>query len=195
MLTKVLLTTVFASLIFVTVTLAQKRQVKQIALYPSEKTTTIPNIPSVAKFTKTSERPAKVVVPKVVTPLSEYRISSGFGWRKHPVTGKKDFHNGIDLAARAQVVRSVMDGKVESTGYHKNLGNYVRIDHGFAKSIYGHLSRITVSAGQHVSAGYPIVITGTSGRTTGEHLHFSIRRNNTYIDPSKFLRVLTQNEH
>lgn len=195
MLTKVLLTAVFASLVFVTVTLAQKSQIKQIALYPSERTTQIPNIPSSAKITKTSERPAKVLLPRVVSPLAEYRITSRFGWRKHPVTGKRDFHNGIDLAARAQVVRSVMAGKVESTGYHKNLGNYVRIDHGFAKSIYGHLSRITVSTGEHVFAGYPIGITGTTGRTTGEHLHFSVRRNNTYIDPSKFLRGLTQNEH
>ncbi|MGM1428877.1 M23 family metallopeptidase [Sphingobacterium lactis] len=91
-----------------------------------------------------------------------------------------------------------MDGTVAETGYHRNLGNFVRIDHGDVLSVYGHLSRITVEAGQQLTAGYPIGMTGSTGRATGEHLHFSIRRNGTYINPWKFLHGLIQyidNEH
>lgn len=131
-------------------------------------------------------------------PLDAYRITSGFGWRRHPVTGRPDFHNGIDLAIRAGVVRSIMDGTVEATGYHQNLGNYVRIDHAGVQSVYGHLSRISVAKGQTITAGYPIGVTGSSGRATGEHLHFGIRRDGIYIDPWKFLHRLIQhidNEH
>lgn len=131
-------------------------------------------------------------------PLERYRITSPFGWRKHPVTGKPDFHKGIDLAAHAQAVRSIMDGTVDETGYHRNLGNFVRIDHGTVQSIYGHLSRIIVVPGQQLTAGYPIGMTGSSGRATGEHLHFSIRAGGTYINPWKFLHGLIQqidNEH
>lgn len=136
--------------------------------------------------------------PVVHLPLEEYRITSPFGWRRHPVTGKPDFHNGIDLAMRAGIVRCIMYGTVVETGYHRNLGKYIRIDHAGVYSIYGHLSHITVDAGQVVTAGYPIGITGNTGRTTGEHLHFSIRRNGSYINPWKFLHGLIQkidNEH
>src|SRR5690606_29426120 len=131
-------------------------------------------------------------VHAVQMPLGEYRITSRFGWRKHPITGKASFHKGIDLAARAQVVRSIMDGTVTATGYHRYLGNYVRIDHGAVQSTYGHLSRITVKRGQPVTAGYVIGITGRTGRATGEHLHLGIQRNGTYINPWKFLQKLIE---
>lgn len=129
---------------------------------------------------------------KISLPLSDYRLTSAFGWRKHPTTGKRDFHNGVDLAARTQPVFSIMDGKVEATGYHRNLGNYVRVDHGYVQSIYGHLSRITVTNGQSIASGYPVGITGKTGRATGEHLHFSIRMKGIYIDPWKFLHGIIQ---
>lgn len=103
-----------------------------------------------------------------------------------------DFHNGIDLAAQGQVVRSIMDGTVTETGYHRHLGNFVRIDHSGVMSIYGHLSHITVETGQPLTAGYPIGMTGSTGRATGEHLHFSIRAGGTYINPWKFLHGLIQ---
>lgn len=138
------------------------------------------------------------LAPAISLPLDDYRITSGFGWRKHPVTGLPDFHNGIDLAARGKVVRSIMGGTVTSTGYHKYLGNFVRIDHGEVLSVYGHLSHISVETGQLLTAGYPIGMTGSTGRATGEHLHFSIQRNGTYINPWKFLHGLIQqidNEH
>lgn len=171
---------------------AQHARTKRIALHPIETPATKPAMPVPAPIPKPAPSVPDAPATTVHKPLEAYRITSPFGWRRHPVTGRPDFHNGIDLAVRAGIVRSIMDGTVEATGYHRNLGKYVRIAHAGVQSIYGHLSHITVGAGQAVTAGYPIGITGTSGRTTGEHLHFSIRRDSTYIDPWKFLHSILQ---
>ncbi|WP_346066756.1 M23 family metallopeptidase [Sphingobacterium siyangense] len=143
--------------------------------------------------TSQDQAEASPLEPEVFMPLAGYKISSAFGWRKHPLTGKQHFHNGVDLPARSQVVHVIMSGRVESTGYHKNLGKFIRIDHGFICSIYGHLSRIAVKNGQVLPAGFPIATTGSTGRSTGEHLHLSIRSKDTYIDPWKFLQGLLTN--
>jgi len=179
---------------------AQPHNGKHIALYPVMPKPAVPVPLVLTTFQASAPAAPKPIASKlsISLPMEEYRITSGFGWRKHPVTGMSDFHNGIDLAAQGQVVRSIMDGTVAETGYHRNLGNFVRIDHGDVLSVYGHLSRITVEAGQQLTAGYPIGMTGSTGRATGEHLHFSIRRNGTYINPWKFLHGLIQyidNEH
>src|SRR5690606_20440829 len=98
----------------------------------------------------------------VQMPLLDARVTSAFGWRRHPVTGKSDFHQGVDFAAKDKIVRNIMEGNVIERGYHQNLGNYVRIDHGNFRSVYGHLSAITVKVHQQISSGYPIGITGSS---------------------------------
>lgn len=168
---------------------AQAACIKHVALHPVEspvrKMEIRANILGPDAVVRASE-------PSVHMPLAKYRITSRFGWRKHPITGKASFHKGIDLAARAQAVRSIMNGTVTATGYHRHLGNYVRIDHGAVQSTYGHLSRITVKRGRPVTAGYPIGITGRTGRATGEHLHLGIQRNGTYINPWKFLQKLIE---
>ena len=171
---------------------AQCGRIKRIELHPMEYRVHSPEAPANIPVPEPSVRTSEPSVPAVHMPLERYRITSRFGWRRHPVTGRVGFHNGIDLAARAQAVRCIMDGTVEDSGYHSNLGNYVRIDHGSVQSIYGHLSRIMVKPGQPVSAGYPIGITGRTGRATGEHLHLAIRRNGTYINPWRFLHGLIQ---
>jgi len=183
---------IFLIMVFLSHLIVAQVQPKRIALYPIEKPAPVLDVPVIAtKRQDFAILPTRLTL-SIVMPLAEYRITSGFGWRKHPVTGKRDFHNGIDLAFQSGIVRNIMQGTVESTGYHRNLGNYVRVDHGFVQSIYGHLSQIMVSNGQPVAAGYPLGITGNTGRTTGEHLHFSIRRNGTYIDPWKFLHGVLQ---
>lgn len=121
-------------------------------------------------------------------PLAHLIVTSSFGWRIHPILGKPDFHRGVDLAARNDPVYSIMDGIVCETGRHRILGNYVRIDHGNIQSLYGHLSHTFVQAGQTILAGQPIGITGSTGRATGEHLHFSIRFGEKYIHPLLFLK-------
>ncbi|MGF7028547.1 M23 family metallopeptidase [Sphingobacterium sp. HSC-15S19] len=170
---------------------AQNNSPKQITLYSAEGVAPQQDSAEVPKEKLNFERPQELGMPIVAMPLAHYSISSGFGWRTHPVTGIQSFHNGIDLAATAQVVYCILPGRVESTGYHQHLGKFVCVDHGFVFSIYGHLSRIAVINGEYLQTGFPIGITGNTGRTTGEHLHFSMRRKNIYIDPWKFLYGLT----
>ncbi len=132
-------------------------------------------------------RPSVPVV-NISLPLAHLIVTSSFGWRIHPILGKPDFHRAVDLAARNDPVYSIMDGKVCETGKLHILGNYVRIDHGDIQSLYGHLSHALVQAGQTVLAGQPIGITGSTGRATGEHLHFSIVFGDKYIHPLLFLK-------
>ena len=120
-------------------------------------------------------------------PLDTLQITSPFGLRKHPVTGKKHFHAGVDLRAGADTVRVILSGKVNRCGYDRNLGYFIRISHGPHESLYGHLSRYFVKAGESVRSGQPIGVTGNTGRSTGEHLHFSILRYGKPVDPVRFL--------
>ncbi|KQB99857.1 M23 family metallopeptidase [Pedobacter sp. Hv1] len=130
----------------------------------------------------------------ICLPLGQLYVNSPFGKRIHPVTGHPDFHRGVDLAARYDPVFSIMDGKVSATGYNPILGNYVRIMHGQFQSVYGHLSYILVLSGDEVIAGQPIGITGATGRVTGEHLHFSIKFRERYLNPLFFLKTLMTSE-
>ncbi|MBE8714849.1 M23 family metallopeptidase [Sphingobacterium hungaricum] len=163
-------------------------QVKQISLYPATRWIKTPeiNLP-LPVLTEPAAKETEIVIHM---PLSDYSITSGFGWRRHPVTGKADFHKGVDLTAKDKIVRNMMDGKVIWAGYHKNLGNYVRIDHGTIQSVYGHLSVIIVNVNQAINSGHPIGITGSTGRATGEHLHFAVMSNGVYINPWKYLQGL-----
>jgi murein DD-endopeptidase MepM/ murein hydrolase activator NlpD len=124
------------------------------------------------------------------------RLTSGYGYRTHPVTGKYTFHAGVDLRANQDTVFAIMDGSVSATGYNDFLGIYIRLDHADLSSSYGHLSQIFVGAGETVTAGEPIGITGATGRVTGEHLHFSLQYRQQYIDPIKFLyQTLINKDH
>jgi murein DD-endopeptidase MepM/ murein hydrolase activator NlpD len=172
--------------------LGQSARVKRIALHAVGTEFPTPEIPVTAPLPTAVVHVPKPEQQAVCMPLASYRITSGFGRRRHPITGRSDFHSGIDLAAYAQVVRNIMDGTVQATGYDRNLGNYVRIEHGEIQSVYGHLSRISVEPGQAVAAGYPIGVTGSTGRATGEHLHFAIRRNGIYINPWELLQRMMQ---
>lgn len=129
---------------------------------------------------------------RVCMPLSNLLLTSSFGWRRHPVTGKLDFHKGVDLSARSEPVYCILTGIVIETGFNPLLGNFIRIDHGAVQSIYGHLSFIMVRQGQAVDVAKVIAVTGSSGRATGEHLHFSIKTAGNYIHPLHFLHELTK---
>lgn len=123
-------------------------------------------------------------------PLINLRVTSGFGYRIHPVTRQRDLHKGVDFAARCDPVLNVLDGIVADTGFNPILGRYVRISHGEFQSIYGHLSQTLVTPGDQVIAAQVIGVTGATGRVTGEHLHFSIKFKDKYINPLHFLRSL-----
>lgn len=113
------------------------------------------------------------------------RISSPFGWRIHPVYGDNRFHNGVDMAAPGgSPILAAYDGTVVAAGYSSSMGNYIYINHGSSLvTIYMHASALYVKAGQDVSKGDKIAAVGTTGTSTGNHLHFGVRLNGAYVDP------------
>ncbi len=117
------------------------------------------------------------------------RLSSGYGFRKHPMGGGKLFHHGIDI--RASWGRSVIagqGGRVISAGWNGNYGKTVFLHHqrGYT-TLYAHLSRTLVRKGEYVTKGQVIGKVGNSGRSTGTHLHLEIRKNGRSQNPLKFL--------
>ena len=128
-----------------------------------------------------------------IFPLRDYvRQTSGFGSRRNPVTGRNEFHGGIDLAANAGTeVYSFGSGTVIATGFDRNLGNNIRIRHtnGFI-SVYGHLQSIApgIAANVTVRAGTLIGYVGSTGRSTGPHLHFELHQNGTPQNPNQHIQ-------
>lgn len=138
----------------------------------------------------------KAYLPMVAFPLRRISVSSPFGFRMDPVDKRRRrMHSGLDLRAHYEPVFSMLPGTVTTASYSIKGGYYVTIDHGFFVCSYLHLSKILVSAGQRVSAGQPIAISGNTGRnTTGPHLHISSRWGGTkgkYFDPTLILEYIT----
>ena len=120
----------------------------------------------------------------VSLPLKKIKVTSPFGMRKDPFTGKRRMHNGIDLRARNDEVYAMFPGVVKKVGYDKRSGNYVTLQHGDYTVSYCHLSRVTVKEKTPVLAGDVVGITGNTGRSTGEHLHLTCKRSGISINPS-----------
>ncbi len=119
------------------------------------------------------------------------RISSGFGNRSDPFTRGRAFHAGIDFPApTGTTVLSAGYGKVTFVGQKSGYGNLVEVTHGGGLvTRYGHLSAFLVEQGQVVNTGSPIAKVGSTGRSTGPHLHFEVRRNDAAVDPAGYLAV------
>ena len=117
-------------------------------------------------------------------PLKRIKVTSSFGMRRDPFTGKLRMHNGIDLYARNDEVYAMFSGVVRKVGYDKRSGNYVTLQHGDYTVSYCHLSRVTVKEKTPVLAGDVVGITGNTGRSTGEHLHLTCKRSGISINPS-----------
>jgi murein DD-endopeptidase MepM/ murein hydrolase activator NlpD len=117
------------------------------------------------------------------------RISDDYGNRIHPTLGVQQFHNGVDMAAPGgSSILAAADGTVVAASYSSTMGNYIMINHGGGLyTIYMHASALYVSAGQTVSKGQKIAAVGSTGRSTGNHLHFSVRLNGSYVSPWNFL--------
>lgn len=118
------------------------------------------------------------------------KISSEYGTRTDPILGTEKFHSGIDLAAPAgTAILAAYDGDVVAAAYSSSMGNYVMIDHGSGLyTIYMHASALYVSKGQTVTKGQQIAAVGSTGRSTGNHLHFSVRLNGSYTSPWNYLK-------
>jgi len=121
-------------------------------------------------------------------PLSG-RITSVFGWRRHPIWGSRNWHTGIDIAAPyGRPIAAADSGEVILSKWWKGYGKAVVIDHGRGVStVYGHMSRIYVKYGDQIRKGQIIGLVGSTGYSTGPHLHFEVRINGKPVDPNKYL--------
>ena len=117
------------------------------------------------------------------------RISDDYGYRIHPTLKTQQFHNGVDMASPSgSPILAAYDGEVIAASYSSTMGNYIMIDHGDGLiTIYMHASSLGVSAGQSVSRGQQIGCVGSTGRSTGPHLHFGVRLNGSYVSPWNYL--------
>lgn len=118
-----------------------------------------------------------------------YRITSPYGYRTDPITGVTAYHNGVDIgAATGTEIHAVYDGEVAWAYYSTTAGNWIGIDHGDGLyTIYMHASALLVSEGDKVSKGDVIALVGSTGRSTGPHLHLSVRKDGAYVDPHLYL--------
>jgi murein DD-endopeptidase MepM/ murein hydrolase activator NlpD len=118
------------------------------------------------------------------------RLTSQFGIRKGPFTGGYRHHSGIDIAAsQGTAIRSAAGGRVSFAGHAGGYGNMVELDHGNGlRTRYAHLSRILVGSGSTVAGGEIIAEAGSTGRSTGSHLHFEVRENGNARNPLAYLK-------
>ena len=119
----------------------------------------------------------------------ESRVTSEFGYRRDPFTGETRGHTGMDLAVPTGTpVRAALPGTVTAAQYHSSYGYYVMIDHGNGLStLYAHNSQLLVRVGQTVEAGGIVSLSGSTGRSTGPHLHFEVRLNGQRANPRTYL--------
>lgn len=134
---------------------------------------------------------------QVYTPAGAGVVTSNAGFRVHPVTGRGDFHNGVDLAANLNdKVYNLLDGVVIQSGYRGNLGVAVEVYHPYPNihTIVGHLNAYTVKPGMWVKRGQVIGFAGSTGRSTGVHVHYTVitHEPRQYIEPLKYLQSVPQ---
>lgn len=121
--------------------------------------------------------------PSITYPLKSIEVTSPYGYRRDPFTGKLSWHNGLDLRAKNEPAYAMMDGIVEKVGYDNRSGNYVTLRHGNFHISYCHLSSIIVRKGESVFPGIIVGVTGNTGRSTGYHLHLTCKKGSKSINP------------
>lgn len=156
-------------------------------------------VPALAYYFQGYYAPAVLVSPmrddQMYTPVGMGTITSKAGFRVHPVTGRSDFHSGVDLGARLNDrVYNLLDGIVTRVGYRGALGVAVEVYHPYPniRTITGHLNAYSVVPGMFVQRGRVIGYAGSTGRSTGVHVHYTIIKNDTneYIEPMQYLRLV-----
>jgi murein DD-endopeptidase MepM/ murein hydrolase activator NlpD len=135
-------------------------------------------------------QPTTVSIPSLV-PVEGLALTSGFGMRWHPVLGGRRQHKGVDLAAPAGTpIFAAADGVVGRADWFAGYGLFVALEHGGTiETRYGHMSRLNVFAGQSVHKGDLIGYVGTTGRTTGPHLHYEVRIDGVAVNPMPYLQA------
>lgn len=124
------------------------------------------------------------------TPLNGAYNSSSYGWRLDPFTGYKAFHEGLDFPANSGTpIRAAADGIVSEADHTPDYGNLVKVEHGAGlETRYAHASKLLVKVGERVIKGQIIAEVGSTGRSTGPHLHYEIRLNGNSLDPRNYLQ-------
>ena len=120
----------------------------------------------------------------ITYPLKSIKVTSPYGYRCDPFTGKLSWHNGLDLRAKNEPAYAMMDGIVEKVGYDNRSGKYVTLRHGNFYISYCHLSSIIVGRGEKVYPGTIVGVTGNTGRSTGCHLHLTCKKDGKSINPA-----------
>ena len=126
-----------------------------------------------------------------ILPISaSFRWSSSYGWRADPFTGVQSFHTGVDMACpEGTPILAAMSGKISDVGSNRTYGNYIIINHGNGyQTLYAHMSKTIAKKGQWVSQGTKIGLVGSTGYSTGPHLHFMVYKNGNRIDPMTVLK-------
>ena len=151
---------------------------------------TIDSKKSEERVKATLEAAKSEFVPSICPIRGKYRISSPYGWRQHPIYKKKLFHSGLDMAAaKGTDVVATASGKVLFAGTNKGYGKYIIIQHtDGVKTAYAHLNKILVKKGQTVEKGDLIAYVGTSGNSTGPHLHYEVIVDNKKLNPADFFK-------
>ena len=128
--------------------------------------------------------------PSITYPLKSIKVTSPYGYRRDPFTGKLSWHNGLDLRAKNEPAYSMMEGIVEKIGYDSRSGNYVTLKHGNYHVSYCHLSSVIVGKGERVFSGTIVGVTGNTGRSTGCHLHLTCKKDGESFNPTILLNLI-----
>ncbi len=143
------------------------------------------------------ERKLQAMMIPTQRPLDGNEVGSRFGWRIDPFTGRSALHTGLDFPADiGSPVLAAAGGMVVTQAYHQEYGNMVEIDHGNdVITRYAHASKVFVKKGELIKRGQRLALVGTSGRSTGPHLHFEVLVRNVWQDPQKFLSAGDRKEY
>lgn len=174
--------------------LVEKHEPVKLAEAKKSPASSAKNAKTAAKPAPKAEKPAKgeIAVRKAKGgfrwPIMG-RINSPFGWRQHPITRRKDFHTGIDIKAeRNDPIKAAGSGRVIYSGWMGGYGKVLVIEHNNGQStLYAHCSTLLAGKGASVSSGQLVAKIGTTGRSTGPHLHFEVRNGNSPVNPIKYL--------
>jgi len=124
-----------------------------------------------------------------IYPVKGARLSSPFGWRNDPISGVRRHHAAIDLSvSQGTPIKAAMEGKVSALGFNMTYGNFIILDHpGGYQTMYAHLHTASVKKGDQVNQGTQIGTVGSTGYSTGPHLHFAVFKNTRAVNPLDFL--------
>jgi murein DD-endopeptidase MepM/ murein hydrolase activator NlpD len=143
-------------------------------------------------FSTPARSSGRVSIPSLIPVTSNRAMSSGFGMRVHPVLGGLRAHKGIDLPATTGTpIHASGDGTIGKADWFGGYGLFVEIEHGAGmETRYGHMSRIAVAEGQHVRKGDVIGYVGSTGRSTGAHLHYEVRIGGEAVNPIPYMQTV-----